>query len=54
MRDEADNHVVDLAIAGNAEYIITQNIRDFASMDLKFPALTLATAATFVETWRKE
>ena len=54
LRDEADNHVVDLAIAGNAEYIITQNTRDFANMDLNFPALTLATAATFIETWRKE
>ena len=54
LRDEADNHVIDLAIAGNAEYIITKNTRDFASMDLKFPDLTLATAATFMETWRKE
>ena len=54
LSDEADNHIVDLAIAGNAEYIITQNTRDFTSMDLKFPSLKLASAAEFKQTWRKK
>lgn len=53
LRDEADNHVVDLAVAGNAEYIVTQNERDFAKMELAFPHLKLATAAEFLEIWRK-
>lgn len=53
LRDEADNHVVDLAVAGNAEYIVTQNERDFANMELQFPHLKLATAAKFMELWRK-
>jgi putative PIN family toxin of toxin-antitoxin system len=52
LRDEADNHVVELAIAGNATYIITQNSRDFASMELQFPDLKIATAAEFLEKWR--
>jgi putative PIN family toxin of toxin-antitoxin system len=51
--DEADNHVVDLAVAGNAEYIVTQNERDFAKMELQFPHLKLVTAAEFMELWRK-
>jgi putative PIN family toxin of toxin-antitoxin system len=51
--DEADNHVVDLAVAGNAEYIVTQNERDFAKMELQFPQLNVATAAEFMELWRK-
>ena len=53
LKDEADNHVVDLAVAGNAEYIITQNERDFAKMELQFPQLKLAKAAEFLELWRK-
>ena len=53
LRDEADNHVVDLAVADNAEYIVTQNERDFAKMGLQFPQLKLVTAAEFMELWRK-
>ncbi len=53
LRDEADNHVVDLAVAGNAECIVTQNERDFANMELLFPQLKIATAAEFMELWRK-
>ena len=51
---KANNHIIDLAFAGNAEYIITQNTRDFRSMDLKFPSLKLASAAEFMQTWRKK
>ena len=54
LRDEADNHIVDLAVAGGAEYVITQNIRDFAKMELKFPQLKCETAAEFLGRWRKE
>lgn len=39
LRDEGDNHLVELAIAGGAEYIITRNIRDVARMELLFPGL---------------
>jgi putative PIN family toxin of toxin-antitoxin system len=54
LRDEADNHIVDLAVAGGADYIITQNIRDFDKMELKFPQLKHKTAAEFLGIWRKE
>jgi putative PIN family toxin of toxin-antitoxin system len=53
LRDEADNHVVDLAVASGAEYIITQNMRDFVQMELKFPQLRCTTAAQFLSVWRK-
>jgi putative PIN family toxin of toxin-antitoxin system len=53
LRDEADNHIVDLAVAGSAEYIVTQNVRDFTNMELQFPQLKQATAAEFLEIWRK-
>ena len=41
LRDEADNHVVELAISGHAEYIVTYNIRDFKNAQLHFPNLQI-------------
>ena len=35
LRDEADNHVVELAIAAGVAYIITNNVTDFARAELK-------------------
>ena len=39
LRDEADNHLVELAVAGGAELIVTRNFRDVARMELLFPGL---------------
>ena len=39
LRDEADNHLIELAIAGNAQIIATKNIKDFLNSDLIFPNL---------------
>jgi uncharacterized protein len=41
LRDEADNHLIELAVAGNANAIITKNDRDFRSADLHFPGLRI-------------
>jgi len=30
LRDEADNHLVELAVAGGAQAVVTRNKRDFA------------------------
>ncbi|MGL5941218.1 MAG: putative toxin-antitoxin system toxin component, PIN family [Waterburya sp.] len=35
--DEADNHVIELAVAGNAKIIATKNIKDFKRSQLQFP-----------------
>jgi uncharacterized protein len=37
--DESDNHVVELAVAGGAEAIVTKNVRDFKAMELRFAGL---------------
>ena len=49
LRDEGDNHVVELAIAGGAERIITRNLRDFAPMELRFPNLDVMTPEDFLK-----
>lgn len=37
--DKADNHLVELAVAGGASRIVTNNLRDLQSKELKFPGL---------------
>ncbi|WNZ23314.1 putative toxin-antitoxin system toxin component, PIN family [Leptolyngbya sp. NK1-12] len=41
LRDEQDNHLIELAIAGNARAIVTNNIRDFQDAELIFPNLSI-------------
>lgn len=43
LRDEGDNHVFELAIAGGAQAIVTNNVADFRSADLRFPDLRVLT-----------
>jgi putative PIN family toxin of toxin-antitoxin system len=50
LRDEGDNHLIELAVAGGAVYIVTRNIRDVARMELLFPGLKVV----FPETLLKE
>ncbi|MEA5449495.1 putative toxin-antitoxin system toxin component, PIN family [Leptolyngbya sp. CCNP1308] len=45
LKDEADNHLIELAVAGNAQIIATQNIRDFQNAELLFPDLQILTPA---------
>jgi putative PIN family toxin of toxin-antitoxin system len=41
LRDEGDNHVLELAIAGNAQILVTNNLRDFRGSELTFPQLQI-------------
>jgi putative PIN family toxin of toxin-antitoxin system len=41
LNDEGDNHVIELAIAGNAQIIATNNLRDFQGAELVFPNLAI-------------
>lgn len=44
LRDEGDNHVIELAVAGNAQAIVTRNTRDFTlACELRFPQLRILT-----------
>ncbi len=41
LRNEADNHLIELAIAGNVQVIATNNIKDFQNTELLFPHLSI-------------
>ena len=43
--DEGDNFLIELALAGNATHIVTNNIRDLKNAELKFPELNIVTPA---------
>jgi len=47
--DEADNHLIELALAGQAETIVTNNVRDMARGELSFPGLAVRTPTQFLE-----
>jgi len=49
VRDEADNHLVELAVAGGADAIITRNLRDLAGMELRFSNLRLLSPEDFLK-----
>ena len=39
--DEGDNFLIELALAGNAAHIVTNNIGDLQNAELNFPGLTI-------------
>jgi len=43
--DEGDNFLIELALAGNATHIVTNNIKDLKNAELKFPGLKIITPA---------
>ena len=52
--DEADNHLIELAIAGQAQAIVTRNLRDLAQAELKFPNLQILNPEQFLQVFSKE
>ena len=46
--DESDNFLIELALAGNANKIITNNIKDLKNAELKFPSLEIITPEIFL------
>ncbi len=49
LRDEADNHLIELAVAGSAAFIVTRNLRDLNGAELAFPGLRCTAPATFLK-----
>ncbi len=51
LSDEGDNHLIELAVAGGADALITRNISDFKRAELKFPELAILTPEHFLEVY---
>ena len=49
LRDEGDNHLIELAVAGNAQAVVTHNVRDLARGELAWPHLRILTPAQFLQ-----
>jgi putative PIN family toxin of toxin-antitoxin system len=47
--DEGDNHLIELAVAGGAASIVTNNIDDLKGGELLFPAISIFKPAQFLE-----
>ncbi len=50
--DEADNHLIELALAGGAAAIVTHNVRDLRQGELRLGNLLILTPAQCLEEWR--
>lgn len=51
--DEKDNIFVECAFASNSEYLITSNVRDFKSGELKGFKFQIITPGDFYKLWRQ-
>lgn len=51
LADEGDNHLVELAVAGNASHIVTGNNKHFARSELRFADVTVTTCGAFLNRW---
>ncbi len=53
LADEGDNHLIELAIAGNASHIVSRNLRDLNRSELHFPQLRIRTPEQFLKETRQ-
>ena len=47
--DAGDDHLVELALAGGADWIVTSNVRDLQRGELRFDHLQIGTAGQFLD-----
>ena len=47
--DEGDNHLIELAVAGSAERIVTHNLRHLSRAELRFPGIQIVKPATLLK-----
>jgi len=47
--DEADNHLIELAVAGHARHIVTSNVSDLARGEMRFDQVSTRTPKQLIE-----
>jgi len=47
--DEADNHLIELAVAGGARAIVTKNVRHLQRSELLFPSIRILRPVDLIE-----
>lgn len=48
MPDEGDNHLIELAVAAGAGFVVTNNVSDFMGGDLRFPEIKIIRPLDFM------
>ncbi len=49
LQDESDNHLIELAVAGDAQAIVTRNLSDLRSNELRFGTLQVLSPENFLK-----
>jgi putative PIN family toxin of toxin-antitoxin system len=49
LQDEGDNHLIELAVAGSASAIVTNNAKDLRAGELLFPSIRVLTPADLMK-----
>jgi putative PIN family toxin of toxin-antitoxin system len=49
LKDEGDNHLIELAVAGGASAIVTHNRRDLRGGELRFPGIRILTPSQILK-----
>lgn len=49
LRDEDDNHLIELAVAGGAGWLVTNNVADFRGAELRFPQIRVGRPEEFLK-----
>jgi len=49
LQDESDNHLIELAVAGDADVIVTRNLRDLRGAELRFSSLRVLSPEDFLK-----
>ena len=48
LADEGDNHLIELAVAGGVNWLVTNNVADFKGAELRFPQIRVLRPAAFL------
>ena len=54
LTDEKDNIFIECAFASNSDFLVTSNVKDFESGELKFKSFQVITPSEFLKYWRSK